>query len=241
MEWTVASRTDPGLKRPVNEDFFAVDDKRGVFVVADGLGGHVAGRRASELGVGVFLETLARDPEDAPLALMREAFTRANAAIRELANREPQLRGMGTTLAALWLRGDEALVAHAGDSRLYLFRTGGLHALTIDHSLVGERVARGELTLEQARIHPSRHVITRAVGVLEAVDPDVASLRPRPGDVFMICSDGISAQLTDDEIRDCLVECGAELPRASRELVDMANARGGDDNATVILVAVTPG
>src|SRR5262249_10885147 len=151
---------------------------RGLFVVADGLGGHVAGRRASELGVGVFLETVAAEEEDAPLGLLRAGFSRANAAIRELAAREPQLRGMGTTLAALWLRGGEALLAHAGDSRLYLFRAGALHALTIDHSVVGERVARGELTLEQARIHPSRHVITRAVGVLDAVDPDVASLRP---------------------------------------------------------------
>jgi PPM family protein phosphatase len=146
---------------------------------------------------------------------------------------------MGTTLAALWLRGGEALLAHAGDSRLYLFRGGALHALTIDHSVVGERVARGELTLEQARIHPSRHVITRAVGVLDAVDPDVASLRPRASDVFVLCSDGISAQLTDGEISECLAECGTDLARASRELVDLANARGGDDNATVVLVAIT--
>jgi PPM family protein phosphatase len=239
MEWIVASRTDPGLKRSVNEDFFAIDEKRGLFVVADGLGGHVAGRRASELGVGVFLETVAAEEEDAPLALMRAAFSRANAAIRDLAEREPQLRGMGTTLAALWLRGGEALLAHAGDSRLYLFRGGALHALTIDHSVVGERVARGELTLEQARIHPSRHVITRAVGVLDAVDPDVASLRPRASDVFVLCSDGISAQLTDGEISECLAECGTDLARASRELVDLANARGGDDNATVVLVAIT--
>ena len=146
---------------------------------------------------------------------------------------------MGTTIAALWLRGDEALVAHAGDSRLYLFRSGALHALTLDHSLVGERVARGELTNEQARVHPSRHVITRAVGVLESVAPDVASLRPRASDVFVLCSDGISGQLTDDEIRDCLLECRSDLERASRELIDLANARGGEDNATVILVCVS--
>ncbi|HXZ85066.1 MAG TPA: PP2C family serine/threonine-protein phosphatase [Myxococcota bacterium] len=240
MEWIVASRSDPGLKRTVNEDFFAVDEKRGLFVVADGLGGHVAGRRASELGVGVFVETVAAEEgDDAPLALLRTAFGRANAAIRDLSQRDPQLRGMGTTLAALWLRGDEALLAHAGDSRLYLYRAGALHALTIDHSLVGERVARGELTHEQARVHPSRHVITRAVGVLEAVDPDLASLRPRAEDVFVLCSDGISSQLTDAEICDCLLECRSDLARASRELVDLANARGGEDNATVVLVAVT--
>jgi len=238
VEWIVASRSDSGLKRSVNEDFYAVDEKLGLFVVADGLGGHVAGRRASELGVGVFMETVASERDDAPLALLRAAFARANAAIRELAEREAQLRGMGTTLAALWLHGDQAFVAHAGDSRLYLFRGGALHALTIDHSVVGERVARGELTSEQARVHPSRHVITRAVGVLDAVDPDVASLRPHAGDVFVLCSDGISAQLTDDEIRDCLLECREDLARATRDLVDLANARGGEDNATVVLVRV---
>ena len=240
MEWSVATRSHPGRKRTVNEDFFAVDEKLGLFVVADGLGGHVAGRRASELGVGVFVETVATaDPEDtAALALLREAFSRANDAIRSLAEREPGLRGMGTTLAALWLRGDEALLAHAGDSRLYMYRAGALHALTFDHSLVGERVARGELTLEQARVHPSRHVITRAVGVVDVVAPDVASLRPRPGDVFVICSDGISAQLTDAEIRDCLLERRGDLALAASDLVDLANARGGEDNATVVLVAI---
>ena len=239
MEWIVAGCTDPGRKRTVNEDFFAIEEKLGLFVVADGLGGHVAGRRASELGVGVFVETIAGDGDDAPVALLRTAFTNANEAIRDLAAREAQLRGMGTTLAALWLHGDEALVAHAGDSRLYLFRAGALHALTLDHSLVGERVARGELTSEQARIHPSRHVITRAVGVLESVAPDVASLRPHRGDAFVLCSDGISGQLTDDEIRDCLLESGEDLSRATRELVQLANVRGGDDNATVVVVRVT--
>jgi protein phosphatase len=239
VQWIVAGSSDPGRKRTVNEDFFAIDEKLGLFVVADGLGGHVAGRRASELGVGVFVETVASDGEDAPLAVLRLAFANANAAIRTLAEREAQLRGMGTTLAALWLHGEEALVAHAGDSRLYLFRAGALHALTLDHSLVGERVARGELTYEQARIHPSRHVITRAVGVLERVAPDVASLRARSGDTFVLCSDGISGQLTDAEIRDCLFECGQDLARASRELIEMANARGGEDNATVVIVTVT--
>ena len=100
-------------------------------------------------------------------------------------------------------------------------------------------MARGELTSEQARVHPSRHVITRAVGVLDTVDPDIASLRPLAGDLFVLCSDGISSQLTDDEICDCLLECRADLPRASRELVDLANARGGEDNATVVLVEIS--
>jgi protein phosphatase len=234
----VAARSDTGRKRAVNEDFYAADDKLGLFVVADGLGGHVAGRRAAELGVSTLCETIAAERESAPMALLRQAFGAANFAIRDLAAREPRLSGMGTTLVALWLREGEALLAHAGDSRLYLYRTGALHALTADHSLVGERVARGELTPEQARVHPSRHVITRAVGVVDAVNPDVASLRPRGGDVFVVCSDGISSQLTDDEIAGCLEECRANLAGAAQQLVDLANARGGEDNATVILVQI---
>ena len=143
MEWSVATRSHPGRKRTVNEDFFAVEEKLGLFVVADGLGGHVAGRRASELGVGVFVETVASaEPEEtAPLGLLREAFARANDAIRSLAEREPALRGMGTTLAALWLRGDEALLAHAGDSRLYMYRAGAPPRADL-RSLAGRRAGR---------------------------------------------------------------------------------------------------
>ncbi len=240
MRLSISACTDTGRKRRANEDSYAVEEKLALFVVADGLGGHVAGRRASDLGVAMVVETVSADPDGPAPDVLRHAFTRANEAILESAQADAELRGMGTTLAALWLRGEEAVLAHAGDSRLYLLRSGKLHALTLDHSLVGERVARGEITAEQARVHPSRHVITRAVGVVPWVEPDVAGLRTRPGDVFVLCSDGISSQIADSDIEHCL--CGREerLAGAAEALIQLANARGGDDNATVILVGLQP-
>ena len=236
MRFSVSACTDVGRKRAANEDFFAVEEKHGLFVVADGLGGHVAGRRASELGVTALVETVLGEVGNGAAEVLRRGFERANAVIRDFSERNTQLRGMGTTLAAQ-PHGGEAVVAHAGDSRVYLLRERRLHGLSLDHSLVGERVARGELTPEEARIHPSRHVITRAVGVLPAVEPDVSSLRVRGGDVLMLCSDGISAQLSDAELEHCL-SGRRDLDAAAERLIELANARGGEDNATVILVGI---
>lgn len=238
MRLAISAASDTGRKRNANEDSYAVDEKLALFVVADGLGGHVAGRRASQLGVSVVLETVSGDPEGPAPDVLRHAFARANEAILDVAEADAELRGMGTTLAVLWLRGEEAVLAHAGDSRLYLLRAGRLHPLTLDHSLVGERVARGEITDAQARVHPSRHVITRAIGVVPWVEPDVAGLRAKPGDVFVLCSDGISSQITDADIEHCLVGREERLASASEALIRLANAKGGDDNATVILVRV---
>lgn len=238
MRIEVSACTDTGRKRSANEDFHAVDEKLGLFVVADGLGGHAAGRRASELGVAVFVDTVARDPQGAGAEVLRRAILRASDAIHEASRAEPGLRGMGTTLAAIWLRGDEAALAHAGDSRLYLQRQRRLCPLTLDHSLVGERVARGELSRDQARSHPSRHVITRALGVLPWLEPDVASIRVQAGDLFLLCSDGISSQLEDSEIERCLELCAASPATAPRTLVELANERGGEDNSTALIVAI---
>ncbi len=236
MRFSVSACTDVGRKRAANEDFYALEEKLGLFVVADGLGGHVAGRRASELGVERFVAAIGDDPAGHAPTVVRRAFARAGEAILEAARIDVALRGMGTTLVALWLRGDEAWLAHAGDSRLYLLRERRLHALTLDHSVVGERVARGELSPEQARIHPGRHVITRAIGVVASVEPDISALRARPSDLFVLCSDGISSQLQDDEIQSCIEKRHASLGTAAVDLVSQANAKGGDDNATVILV-----
>lgn len=238
MRFSVSARSDTGRKRTANEDFYALEEKLALFVVADGLGGHAAGRRAAELGVAVFVESVGIDPAGPAPEVLREAFARANAVIFELAQADAELRGMGTTLAALWLRGDEAVVSHAGDSRLYLHRDGRLHALTSDHSLVGERVARGELSAAQARVHPNRHVVTRAVGVVPWVEPDISALRARSGDLFVICSDGISSQIDDAELARALETRSADLDGAAAALVALANERGGDDNATVVLVRV---
>ena len=233
-----AARTDIGRKRKANEDFFAVDEVRQIYVVADGLGGHVAGRTASEAASFRFCTAMRKFAHQPPLDALRMAFHEAHAAIEERVAREPELAGMGTTLVVLWLRGAEAVIGHAGDSRIYLLRGGGIYRLTHDHSLVSEMVFCGQLTPERARTHPQRHFITRALGVSGAPEPDTARFGVEPGDTFMLCSDGISATIDDDEIRDVLHDAKCDLDQAAEALIGLANERGGDDNATLVLVSV---
>jgi protein phosphatase len=237
MRLTVAARSDIGLKRRANEDFHAVDEASGLFVVADGLGGHVAGRTASELGVERFL-TGVRDGNGAgpPLDLLREACRRAHQAILERTRQQPELQGMGTTLTALWLRGQRAALVHVGDSRIYLFRDQKLHALTFDHSVVNEMMFRGELSAEDARVHPYRHVITRALGVGAALEPDLAELAIRSGDLFVLCTDGITSPIGDGELVEMIHKAKDDLDKLADWLITTANQRGGEDNATVILL-----
>jgi serine/threonine protein phosphatase PrpC len=238
MRLTVAARSDIGLKRRANEDFHAVDESAGLFVVADGLGGHVAGRTASELGVGRFL-SVARDVGEggSQLGLLREACRSAHRAILERTREQPELQGMGTTLTALWLRGQRAALAHVGDSRVYLFRDQKLQTLTFDHSVVNEMMFRGELSAEDARVHPYRHVITRALGVGAALEPDLAELATRPGDVFVLCTDGITGPIEDAELLEMTRKANGDLEALADRLIATANQRGGEDNATVILLA----
>lgn len=233
-----AARTDIGQKRTTNEDFFAVDEARGLFLVADGLGGHVGGRTASEIASYRFCDALSQLRELPPLEAVRRAYCEAHAAIRERIAREPGLSGMGTTLVSLWLRERSALLGHVGDSRIYLLRAGRLHLLTRDHSLVSEMVIRGQLTPQGARLHPHRHVITRALGVSAPMEPDTAELRLEPGDLFALCSDGICTPLDDDELREQLETTKGDLAIAADALISLANQRGGDDNATIVLVHV---
>jgi protein phosphatase len=232
-----AARTDIGRKRKTNEDFFAVDEARQIYVVADGLGGHVAGRTASEAASFRFCTAMREFASQPPLDALRMAFREAHRAIEERVAREPELAGMGTTLVALWLRGSEAVIGHAGDSRIYLLRAGALYPLTHDHSLVSEMVFRGQLTPERARTHPHRHFITRALGVSGAPEPDTARFGLQPGDTFVLCSDGISSTIDDDEIQEQLDEAKGDLGQAAEGLIVLANERGGEDNATVVLVS----
>ena len=233
-----AAQTDVGQKREANEDFYAVVEDRGLYIVADGLGGHVAGRRASELGVHEFLNNLVIGVGELPADGMRRAFEASNLAILADAERNPEYRGMGTTLVALWIRDQQATLAHVGDSRAYVRRDGKLHPLTLDHSLVGEMIARRQLSESAARTHPHRHIITRAMGVATGAIPDVSALKVEPGDLFVLCSDGISAQLSEAALAEIIAEGGRDLQAAAAALIDEANRRGGDDNATVVLVEV---
>jgi len=236
MRFRTAARSDVGLKRQANEDFFAVKEAAGIFVVADGLGGHVAGRVASELAVERFTSLLAAPAEGGDFERLRSACVSAHEAILEQVSQDSALQGMGTTLAALWFRGRQVALAHVGDSRIYVFRDGKLHGLTFDHSLVNEMIFRGAITSRQARAHPYRHVITRALGVGGVIEPDTARFEVRPGDVYLLCTDGITAHMDNEDLAQVLLAGGADLEATAQHLVDIANECGGDDNATAVLV-----
>jgi protein phosphatase len=244
MSARYSARTDRGRKRPANEDAFAVCAERDVYAVADGLGGHVAGRTAAELGAAELLRCLepgsadnnGEEADSDAGARLRAAIRAANRCIRQRAERDAALRGMGTTLAALQVEGGRAWFAHVGDSRIYLLRDAKLRLLTVDHSVVGDLVSRRALSREQARSHPNRHVITRALGVRAEVEPDVAELGIRAGDLFLLCTDGLTGALEDVVVERLLLECGEDLERATAALVDAANREGGDDNITVVVV-----
>jgi protein phosphatase len=222
--------SDLGRQRQGNEDNYYV--RAPLFVVADGMGGAQAGEVASEIAVRQFEGGLpdGEDPGEALAALIRAA----NARIHEQARSDAQHAGMGTTTTAAYLTGDTVVVAHVGDSRCYLLRDGDLIRLTRDHSLVGELVARGKLTEEQAESHPQRSVITRALGSDPDVDVDTFTVEAHPGDVFLLCSDGLTSMVGDESILEAVEGHRGDLDGAASELVRRANRAGGEDNITVV-------
>ena len=232
-----AVRSDVGLRRRANEDCYALVAESGLYLVADGMGGHTAGQVASELAAEAAVGAL-QALEDATASLaekLRYAVAAANREVFTTSQRNAKLNGMGTTLVAL-LAGEERIaLAHVGDSRAYLVRGGKIRQLTDDHSLVAELVRRREITEHAAREHPHRHVLTRALGVRRTVEPDLAELTPTPGDHFVLCSDGLTGHVHDDEIAKA-IDPEIDLETACEGLVDLANARGGEDNITVLAV-----
>ncbi len=228
-----------GRKRSTNQDRFGACPERGLYVVADGMGGHTAGCLAADLGVRTLLS---RIPEGSPSRdPLREAIRSANAAVRGEAKRDRRRGGMGATLAVVWAGPDAAWVAHVGDSRVYLIRDGILYPLTRDHSVVSLLVSHGKISAAEARHHPRRNVVTRALGVSTTVEPDLCEVRVAPGDRFLLCTDGISGALSDAEIHRLVKEVATDLDRAVASLIDAANARGGRDNATVLIATVGRG
>ncbi len=223
--------SDLGRQRRGNEDNYYV--RAPLFVVADGMGGAQAGEVASELAVRQFERGLpdGREPADA----LAETIMAANAQIHEQARTDPDRAGMGTTVTAAYVAGDTVVVAHVGDSRCYLLRDGDLIRLTRDHSLVGELVARGKLTEEQAESHPQRSVITRALGAYPEVEVDTEAFPARAGDIFLLCSDGLTGMVHEPELKPLLEEPGRSLEETGRMLIAAANENGGRDNITVIL------
>ncbi len=229
--------TDPGRKRSANEDAVFADPPRQAFVVADGLGGLPGGEVASRIAarrIGEALARLDRTPpvEQAVLTAVRDA----NRVILENAANDPRLTGMGTTVVLALGLEDSFLVGHVGDSRAYLLREKRLSALTRDHSVVQELLDAGRITAEAARHHPQRNVVTRTLGS-GGGEPDLRTVPTRPGDRFLLCSDGLTEMLADPEIEQVLIRF-AEPMRCCRELVARANDRGGLDNITVVVVDV---
>jgi len=237
---TCAARTDVGLIRTGNEDNYTMSPERGIFVVADGMGGHAAGEVASEMAV----EGIARDlgsfrgvTVDEAVGRVTTAIRAANAAIFERTLVEHDKRGMGTTATVLILHSNRYLVGHVGDSRAYLLRDGVLHQLTKDHSYVQEQVDAGYLTPEQARTHPYSNVITRCVGASGDVVPDIFSGTCRQGDVFLLASDGLTGMVEDDALAGILRSPGSPEKWVDR-MVAEANRRGGLDNITAVVVRI---
>ncbi|MET0729803.1 MAG: Stp1/IreP family PP2C-type Ser/Thr phosphatase, partial [Solirubrobacterales bacterium] len=224
-----AFRSDTGRQRTANEDSFYA--RAPVFAVADGMGGAQAGEVASRIAADSF-EPAERKGES-PEAYLRAIAEVANERIHSVAQSDSSRSGMGTTLTSAMVEGDEVSLAHVGDSRAYLWRDGRLRMLTSDHSLVEELRRQGRISDEQAQDHPQRSIITRALGPEAEVEVDTFSFSARPGDVFVLCSDGLTTMIKDDEIA-AIIGRSESLDEAVRALVEAANERGGRDNITVV-------
>lgn len=225
-----ATRTDTGRQRNANED--SLFTRAPIFVVADGMGGAQAGEVASKAAAESFDREL---PQAPPERVLRETIETANRAIHEQARRDPELAGMGTTITAAILdpEAEEVAIGHVGDSRAYRLRDGKFERLTRDHSLVEEMRRKGQLTDAQAEDHPQRSIITRALGPEPEVEVDLQTVPAQAGDVFLICSDGLTTMLGDEQIAR-LLSRATSLQAATRALVDEANRAGGRDNITVV-------
>ena len=236
----VYSATDVGQKRKMNQDYvFVSKDPVGnlpnLFVVADGMGGHNAGDFASSHAVQILVDEIRKDADFNPIKVLRHAIETANMEILERAQQDEALKGMGTTMVVATIVGHYAYVANVGDSRLYLIQ-GQIRQVTRDHSLVQEMVRMGELKPEEARNHPDKNIITRALGAERTVDIDFFDLKMEPDSTILMFSDGLSNMVEDSKIEEIILDKTEELPRKGEELLEEANRNGGKDNIAVILV-----
>lgn len=238
-----AARSDRGLVREQNEDSYRIIDCSSntpfVFIVADGMGGHNCGEIASRMTVEYISDTVDQgsldfhSSDDMEQAL-NEIVKGANKAVIEASLEQPETSGMGTTMTMAVIYENKVTLAHVGDSRVYLVRAGSIRQLTEDHSYIGELVKNGTITIEEAKMHPSKHVITRAVGSSPALEADIMSLECEKDDIFVLCTDGLTNKLEEDEILDIAVNNDPD--GACTELVNAAKSKGGEDNITVIVI-----
>lgn len=232
--------TNIGRRRKINQDFVYTSEKPvgnlpNLFIVADGMGGHKAGDYASRLAVTTMVEEIARSEERQPEKLLGEAVSAANGKVRKSAESFPELAGMGTTVVAASCLGTKLSVANVGDSRLYIADERGIRQITRDHSWVEEMVRRGGIGKEEARNHPDKNIITRAIGAEDTIKTDFFSVDLKEGDMILMCTDGLTNMLEDEEIR-MILNGARDIVEKAEELVRRANENGGMDNISVILI-----
>ena len=244
--WIGIGRSEIGLLRTSNQDAFAAIDRLGLWAVADGMGGHVGGEVAAQTAIASvkaqaeLSADLLHHGQSTPTEFLTNLIAQAHDAILGRAKLEPKLKGMGTTIVLLSILASQtstAHVAHLGDSRAYRFRSGTLTPLTRDHTLIEKYLARGILTEKSARTHPERHVLTRALGMSSPVNPVVTSYPLQQEDLLLLCSDGLTKMLSDDDIRGMFTKAKGDPIRTCDRLIAESLKRGGEDNVTVVVIA----
>lgn len=232
--------THIGRRRDMNQDYMytsttPVGSLPNLFVVADGMGGHNAGEYASRFTVDKVVEVISQNGQQEPVAAMKEALTEANSQLLEEAGADPSKSGMGTTVVAATVIGDLLHVANIGDSRLYVIDHEAIRQITRDHSLVEEMVRLGEMDKAAAKVHPDKNIITRAIGVTRELAVDFFEVKLRPEDMILLCSDGLTNMVEDEEIKEIVLEQKNIVEKAEK-LINTANENGGKDNITVVLI-----
>jgi PPM family protein phosphatase len=247
----IASHSDPGMVRSHNEDSIAADASKGLVVLADGMGGYNAGEVASGMATTVLVTELQhlleeRAPHEIdsesglPFAqrLLREQIAKTNTSIYQASQSQPQYAGMGTTLVVALFYDNRMVVAHIGDSRLYRLRGDEFKQITRDHSLLQEQIDSGMITPEQAKMSQNKNLVTRALGIDPTVEPEIHEYETRPGDIYLLCSDGLCDMVSDEDMGMVLQTLSSNLKLCAEHLVQMANDNGGRDNVSVILVRI---
>jgi protein phosphatase len=239
MKCRFVGRTDPGLVRSVNQDYYHLDPEGRFFIVADGMGGHAGGQEASQIAtetIQAYLKQHWQSPVESE-QILEQALYEANQAIIEDQKNHPERSDMGTTVVVVMFRLQHSWFAHVGDSRLYRFRDSKLEQITEDHTWVAKAMKAGDITSEQARIHPWRHVLSQCLGRRDLQKVDVQQMEVQPGDRLLICSDGLTEELNDALITSDL-ESSSKNEEAAVNLIEAAKEKGGRDNITVVIVEI---
>lgn len=235
-----SGKTDIGSKRNNNQDSIFFSDKPvgplpNLYIVADGMGGHKAGDKASRMAIDITVDFVEKSNIENPIAVLKRAMIFANNEIYKAANKDPDFTGMGTTMVAAVIKDGMLYVANIGDSRLYVINED-INQITMDHSLVEELIRKGELERKKGRNHPEKNIITKAMGSREEVLPDFFEVEVKTNDKYLLCSDGLSNMVENDEIRDIVIE-NYDLEEMAQALVDRANYYGGSDNISVVVIS----